>query len=481
MRTEFSCGSVNAAKLSEWCKGELRGDVGAEIEILAICTDSREADATTAFCALRGERVDGHDYIEAALANGCRCVICERSCEAIEKVGAAAIVVGDSELSLAYLGNAYRRGLSCSSVAVTGSVGKTTTKDMIASVLSIRHKTFKTAGNHNSVIGMPLSVTEIPRDTTWTVLEMGMSGFGEIERLSEVAEPDVAVITNIGTAHMEMLGSRENICRAKLEILCGLRTGGILLLNGDEPLLANIGGKSYRTIYVSTERENAAFFAKNIRVGNNQTLFDLVWAGGEEKDLAVRVMGKHNVYAALFAFAIGVMSGMKPEEIRQGLLAFAPEGLRQKVTSCGDWSFLEDCYNASPESMTAALDVLHDYCQRTGRTGVAVLGGMMELGAQSGMLHRKVGAYLAGLGLRRLVVLGEKGAQIALGAQQRGMDISRIILLSGDDPQETALELRQVLTPADAVLFKASRSVGEERIIEALKNLTQTHSENVEI
>lgn len=481
MKTVFSCGSVHAAELSAWCGGALRGGIGAEIEIKGICTDSREADASVAFCALRGERVDGHDYIEAALANGCRCVICERSCEALEQAGAAAIVVGDVELSLAYLGSAYKRELSCSTVAVTGSVGKTTTKDMIASVLSVRHKTFKTAGNHNSVIGLPLSVTEIPQDTAWAVLEMGMSGFGEIERLSEMAQPDVAVITNIGTAHMEMLGSRENICRAKLEVLCGLRTGGLLLLNGDEPLLSKVGGKSYRTVYVSTERENAAFFAKNIRVGNNQTTFDLVWAGGEEKNLSIRVMGKHNVYAAMFAFAIGVMSGMKPEEIKQGLLAFTPEGLRQKVTSCGDWTFLEDCYNASPESMTAALDVLHDYCHQTGRTGVAVLGGMMELGVESAMLHRRVGAYLSELGLRRLVAIGEKGAQIALGAQQRGMDASRIVLLSGEDPQESARELRQLLTPADAVLFKASRAVGAERIIEALKDLTQTHSENVEI
>ena len=481
MKTQFSMGAVSAATFAEMCGGNLWDGRGADLRVRGICTDSGETDKHTVFCALRGERVNGHDYIEHAIANGCRYILCEKSCDAIEEAGVAAVVVKDTEMALSRFANACRHALTCQTVAVTGSVGKTTTKDLIASVLSVRHKTFRTPGNLNSLIGMPLAVTEISADTAWAVLEIGMSSFGEIERLSVAAEPDIAVITNIGTSHMESLGSRENICRAKLEVLCGLRTGGTLLLNGDEPLLRNIGGKSYRTVYISTACENADFFAKNIRVENSLTLFDLVWAGGEEQDLRVRVMGKHNVYAALFAFAIGIMSGMRPDEIRQGLLAFEPEGLRQHLTVCGDWDLIEDCYNASPESMDASLEVLHDYCRRTGRRSVAVLGDMLELGTQSAAMHRRVGAHLAYLQIDRLVTVGKGGAQIALGARQMGMRLDNMIRYSStDDIQAIAKGLYELLEPGDVVLFKASRAIGEERIISALMGMRENESEKSE-
>jgi UDP-N-acetylmuramoyl-tripeptide--D-alanyl-D-alanine ligase len=315
-------------------------------------------------------------------------------------------------------------------------------------------------------------MTEIPADTAWAVLEMGMSDFGEIERLSVVAEPDIAVITNIGTAHMEQLGSRENICRAKLEVLCGLKTGGTLLLNGDEPLLRNVGGKSYRTVYVSTKRENAQFFAKNIRVEKDRTLFDVVWNGRQEQALCVRVMGRHNVYAALFAFAIGTMSGMTPDEIRAGLLLYEPSGYRQNLTHCGGVTFLEDCYNASPESMMASLEVLRQYCTQTGRRSVAILGDMLELGAESCAMHRRVGEKLAAMGIDLLITLGDRGRQIAEGARRAGM--TSILSMENPAPDQRALAASRImerLCPHDVVLFKASRGVGEEHLIAALKNL----------
>ncbi len=470
MKTEFNMGTISAATFAEMCGGSLWNDRGKELRVGGICTDSRESDKNTVFCALRGEKVNGHDYIANAIAAGCRCVLCEKSCEAIEEAGISAVVVKDTEMALARFANACRHALSCRTVAVTGSVGKTTAKELIASVLSVRHKTFRTPGNHNSLIGMPLAMTEIPADTAWAVLEMGMSEFGEIERLSVAAEPDIAVITNIGTAHMEQLGSRENICRAKLEVLCGLRTGGILLLNGDEPLLRNIGGKSYRTVYVSAERENAQFFAKNIRVESDQTLFDIVWDGQVAQDLCIRVMGKHNVYAALFAFAVGIMSGMTPEEIREGLLIYEPSGYRQHLTHSRGITFLEDCYNASPESMDAALEVLHDYSRRSGKRSVAVLGDMLELGKQSGSLHRRVGAHLAYLEIDCLLTVGKNGNQIALGARQMGMSPDTIMRnLDADDTERIVSQLAEIVREGDVVLFKASRAIGLERVISALK------------
>ena len=478
MKIELGIGGIRVSTLAEMCGGDVRDGRGSDRIIKGICTDSREADGTTVFCALRGERVDGHDYIRNALDRGCPCVLCERSCEELEAAGAAAVVVSDSELALSRFANAYRQELSCHTVAVTGSVGKTTTKDLIASVLSVGHKTFSTPGNHNSVIGMPLSMAQISTDSEWSVLEMGMSGFGEIERLSVVAEPDYAVITNIGTAHMELLGSRENICRAKLEILCGLRDGGTLLLSADEPLLRGIGGKNYKTVYVSTECEKADYFAKNIRVENNLTYFDICWKDGEEKDLCIRPMGKHNVYAALFAFAIAHMEGLSRKEIRDGLLAYAPRGLRQHMAQVGDWTFFQDCYNASPESMIAALDILSEYTKQSGRRSVAVLGDMLELGRQSGALHRKVGAYAAEKGIDLLVCIGAMGNQIAVGARQSGMKESSILRMADADAiNEIRQMLLDVLKKGDVVLFKASRGLRAERIISALSEHAEGKSE----
>lgn len=474
MKIHFSINQISFGTLARMCGGELHQGALGEVAVQYICTDSREADAQTAFVALRGERVDGHDYIATALANGCRCVICERRNEALEKSSATAIVVNDTELALSKLANNYRSYLQCKTVAVTGSVGKTTTKDLIASVLSVGTSVAKTAGNHNSLVGMPMSMVSIPTGSDWAVLEMGMSDFGEIERLSIAAEPDIAVITNIGSSHMEMLGSRENICRAKLEILSGLKQNGILILSGDEPLLKNVRGKSYQTLYVSLFCENADFFAKNIRVETDRTVFDVVHKGRTVEGLEIRILGKHNVYAALYAFAVATVAGLNEAQIREGLLRYAPDGMRQHIYPMGKITVIEDCYNASPESMIAAVDVLEEYSRRTGKRSVAVLGDMLELGTDSPALHRSVGGYLADKRIDRLFTVGLGGEQIAVGARQRGMSRQSI----SQNPNaarlsDTARALAEELRDGDVVLFKASRSVGAEKIISELKTLIE--------
>lgn len=469
MKTYFSIGTFDTASLADMCNGRALLTAESARCVRAICTDSREADGETVFCAMRGERVDGHDYIEKAIENGCRVILCEHTAEWIEGYNVDAIVVENTERALSAIARVYRKALSCKTVAVTGSVGKTTTKDMIGAVLSCEHTAFQTKGNFNSVIGMPLSMLEIPRDAEYAVLEMGMSGFGEIERLSLTAEPDIAVITTIGTSHMEMLGTRENICRAKLEILCGLKKGGVLLLNGDEPLLSKVNGKSYKTFYVSTKCEKADFFAKNIRVMTDCTLFDLVYQGAVEKDLCVRVVGSHNVYSAMFAFAIGILSGMSVASIRQGLLHFAPEKMRQNIFSIGEITVMEDCYNASPESMQAAIDVLTSYTRLTGGRSVAVLGDMLELGEESSALHRQVGAHLAKCGVERLYTVGRKSRYISIGARQCGMQQSMISECGEASVEEIGTRLCEELRAGDVVLFKASRALAIERVIEYLK------------
>lgn len=460
---------ITAHALARMCRGVLMNEEHSDLNIYAICTDSREADVSTAFVALAGERVNGHDYIPAAVAAGCRCVITETAPENGGDI--AVILVKDSEMALSYMASAQLCNREYPVVAVTGSVGKTTTKDMIAAVMREGKRTYVSGGNHNSIIGMPLSAMEIPADCECAVLEMGMSDFGEIERMSLVAEPDIAVITNIGTSHMETLGDRQGIFRAKLEILCGLKKGGYLILNGDDPMLEGIGGKSYQTVYVSLKHPNADFFAQNIRVELGGTYFDVVHKGRTYPDFYIPVSGRHNVWAALYAFAVATLQGLLPEQIKKGLAQFRGADMRQQIEYFGDMTILEDCYNASPESMKAAIDVLCECSPKDGRR-IAVLGDMLELGKESIRLHRGVGEYLNRCGVDLLVAVGNEGIEIALGAVAKGYSPAKVLLfIDREDIEGIVKSLASHIKAGDTVLFKASRGVRLERVVFALKEL----------
>lgn len=460
---------ITAHTLARMCRGVLMNENNSNVTIYSICTDSREVDENTAFVALAGERVNGHDYIPAAAAAGCRCVIAENAPENCE--GIAVVLVKDSEMALSYMASTQLCNRKYPVVAVTGSVGKTTTKDMIAAVMREGKKTYVSGGNHNSVIGMPLSAMEIPEDAECAVLEMGMSNFGEIERMSLVAEPDIAVITNIGTSHMEALGDRNGICRAKLEILCGLKKGGYLILNGDQPILSGIGGRSYHTLYVSLKRQDADFFAQNIRVELGGTYFDVVYKGNTYSDFYIPVSGRHNVFAALYAFAVATLQGLSPQQIKNGLCRFHPAGMRQQVERFGGMTILEDCYNASPESMRAAIDVLCECAPKDGRR-VAVLGDMLELGKESISFHRDIGGYLQRCGVDLLVAVGNDGVEIAQGAVAEGFSPANVLLfIDRDDIDGIVKGLRSRIKAGDTILFKASRGVKLERVINSLKEL----------
>ena len=460
---------ITAHTLARMCRGVLMNENNSNVTIYSICTDSREVDENTAFVALAGERVNGHDYIPAAASAGCRCVIAENAPENCENI--AVILVKDSEMALSYMASAQLCNRKYPVVAVTGSVGKTTTKDMIAAVMREGKKTYVSGGNHNSVIGMPLSAMEIPEDAECAVLEMGMSNFGEIERMSLVAEPDIAVITNIGTSHMEALGDRNGICRAKLEILCGLKKGGYLILNGDQPILSGIGGRSYHTLYVSLKRQDADFFAQNIRVELGGTHFDVVYKGNTYSDFYIPVSGRHNVFAALYAFAVATLQGLSPQQIKNGLCRFHPANMRQQVERFGGMTILEDCYNASPESMRAAIDVLCECAPKDGRR-VAVLGDMLELGKESISFHRGVGGYLKRRGVDLLIAVGNDGVEIAQGAVADGFSPANVLLfIDRDDIDGIVKGLRSRIKAGDTILFKASRGVKLERVINSLKEL----------
>ena len=464
---------MTMTELAQICGGMLccvGGDGNKDTPFRSVCTDSREAAAGTLFVALGGERVDGHDYIAAAVSSGNECVLCER----IPEIGDrkyVAVVVDDSLKAVGELAKAYDRRMNHRKVAITGSVGKTTTKEFVAAVLAEGFRVHKTEGNYNSTLGMPLSLLSLQNDTEVSVLEMGMSAFGEIEYMSRIAEPDIAIVTNIGSSHMEHLGSRENICHAKMEIVRGLKPGGTLLLNGDEPMLRAYLTPGVQPVFVGIDAP-ADFQAVNIREGIGRTVFDISYRGRSVEGLVIPTMGRHHIYAALFAFAVGIRMGLDEQTIINGLNRYRPVGMRQNIYEIGGITVIEDCYNASPESMRAAINVLQTLSsqKKAGRMA-AVLGNMYELGKDSERFHEEVGLYFAKKGGELLYTFGQNAEQIALGATLGGM-LPEHIYRNGDtkSPEISGEMLLHSLRAGDTLLVKASRGAAAERILEYVKN-----------
>lgn len=443
------------ASVALWCEGELYDfteDMGCSFEY--VCTDSREADENTMFVATRGERVDGHDYIIKAIENGCRCILCEYVPANISGMKAAYAVVENSIDAFAKCAKGYRSGKYMPVVAITGSVGKTTTKEMCAAILKRKFNTYFTEGNFNSVIGMPMSLMAAGEECEVAVFEMGMSGFGEIRSMTNAANPTIAMVTNIGSSHLEYLRTRENIARAKMEIGEGIIDGGFLLLNGDEPLLEDHYCDRYDTVYI---RRGLDF--SNVRIEKDGTHFDLLFAGNDLFDLRIPLMGAHFAYNAAFAAYASLLLGVSENDVREGLASVAPGKMRMDIYEKNGVTVLADCYNAAPESMRAAIDVISAIDVKGRR--IAVLGDMKELGENCEYMHRSVGYYLAQKKVDVLLTVGGLSAVLAVGATER----SCIEAFAFDNNDDAANKLREILSEGDAVLFKASRSMAFEDII----------------
>lgn len=440
--------------------------VGADSEVRTITTDSRSVEPGAMFIAIRGERFDGHDYIQQAYEAGAACVLAETIPDGVIPLGAGGITVKDTIRALGDIARYRKECVAPYTVAVTGSTGKTTTKEFIYSVLAACAPTHKTEGNFNNEIGVPLTMLKVENGAKYMVLEMGMSGPGEIEYLSRLARPNMAVITNVGDSHIERLGSREAIRDAKLEVRTGLTPGGKLILNGDEPLLSGIRGG----VYVSRKDEGADYYVSNITDHGMCTTFDITHAGVCVKDLSIPVLGDHNVFDAALAYAVGCELGLSEEDIRRGLGSFKNTGMRQNIYRADDVTIIEDCYNAAPLSMSASLSVLAMIARREQGRSIAVLGDMRELGDFSRSLHEDVGGSVAELGIDLLYTFGDDAAFIALGAKKAGMSEEAIVVMRDlEAPEALAAALREKIKGGDAVLFKASRAVRLERVIEALK------------
>lgn len=423
-----------------------------------VVTDSRAIRPGCLFVALRGERFDGNDFVIAAFEQGASAALCSRlpACPA-----GPIMLVADPNGAFLDLARAWRSGFSIPVVGVTGSVGKTTTKQMITQVLSQRFLTASTQGNFNNEVGLPVTVLALREEHQAAVFEMGMNHFREISRLTRCAQPTVAVITNIGTAHMEQLGSREGILQAKLEIVEGLQPDGVLLVNGDEPLLwEKRGTLPCKVLTFGLANTACDFFADQIEeLPDGSTAFHMRGTGCDSA--AIPTAGRHNVANALCAAAVGHLLGLAGEEIAAGLAEFENAPMRQSIRKYGTITVIADCYNANPDSMQAALAVLRS---RNGRR-IAVLGDMLELGADSGKLHWQVGlqtAYSADI----LYCCGIFAGDYTQGALEGGMAADQVRGFS--DLEALCAALRPVLLPGDQLLLKGSRGARMERALTLL-------------
>ncbi|MBQ9922748.1 MAG: UDP-N-acetylmuramoyl-tripeptide--D-alanyl-D-alanine ligase [Clostridia bacterium] len=449
--------------LNEICSalgGELFGN--GEKEINRVSFDSRNCSGGTLFAALKGEVRDGHDFVPSLEGSGAA-ALCSRKTDC----NVDCVMVADVGKALCDLARWFKQEKTSirKTVAVTGSVGKTTTKDMTACVLSKCAPTHKTQGNYNNNIGVPMTLFGIQDGDEILVCEMGMNNFGEISLLTDIAHPDIALITNIGTSHIENLGSRENICKAKMEIIQGMKPGSTLILNGDEPLLRNEAAQyadRYKLVFAGLSPEND-IYADNVICGD-VCEFDIHYENASYHTV-LSVPGEHNVYNAVMAFGAGIECGMKPKEIVDALFEFVPHGMRQSITLQRGVKIFADCYNASRESMCAALKVLCSDANASLRK-IAVLGEMRELGEKSAELHYSVGECVAMCRPDILFTLGDVAAKIEIGATENGFPKEKCINCATSE--ELTEKLANTIRSGDIVLFKASRLIKLEEIIRKL-------------
>ncbi len=433
-----------------------------ETAVSGVSTDSRKINTGCLFIPLIGERFNGHDYIGKALEEGAAAVLTAQEVSAAED--RCVIKVGDTSRALRDLAAFYRKKFSIPFVGITGSVGKTSTKDMIACVVGSRLKVLKTEGNLNNEIGVPLTIFNLDRNHEAAVLEMGMSGAGEISRLTAIIRPDVAVITNIGMSHIEKLGSRQNILKAKLEILEALNPGGLVVLNGDDALLAGMKDLlKFRTVFYGMD-EGVDYRACNINShGESGTFFDLA-AGGREYNIHIPVPGVHNVHNALAAAAVGCELGIPMEDVVKGITDFSPSKMRMDIILFNGMKIINDAYNASPNSMEAGISVLCEIGLKSRK--IAVLGDMLELGEWAEEAHFNVGKYASAAGTDEIIAVGDNARFIAEGALFAGHPQGKVKYFQ--ENAEALTHLQKDLKPGDVVLVKGSRGMKMEEIVKAL-------------
>ncbi|MBW4080081.1 UDP-N-acetylmuramoyl-tripeptide--D-alanyl-D-alanine ligase [Paenibacillus sp. S150] len=458
--------------IAAMCGGELSSAYDTDKRIAGVVTDSRKITPACLFVPLIGEHFDGHDYSAASLAAGAGATLWQRDKGAAPENGAV-ILVEDTLAALQKLSSAYLSQIAPQVVAVTGSNGKTTTKDMITAVLEGQYKVHKTQGNFNNHIGLPLTILSMGGDIQIAVLEMGMSSRGEIALLASLAPPDVAVITNVGESHLLQLGSRKEIARAKLEIAGGLKPGGLLVYNGDEPLLSEaiaepafLAPEGMKTFRFGLSSGNDDYPTGMMTHNGGMTFTSHLHA---ERAFTLPLPGRHNVVNALAALAVARHYGVSEDSIEAGLSKLKLTGMRIEVLQAASGlTMLNDAYNASPTSMRAAIDVLQS--MKCSGKRIAVLGDMLELGPDEALFHQEIGGYLDPEQTDLVFTFGPLSMHTAKKAEER-FGPGRVFAFM--DKKELAADLIGQTGPKDVVLFKASRGMRLEEVLHSLNDHSQ--------
>ena len=430
-----------------------------------VVTDTRKIVPGVLFIALKGERFNGEDFATEAVQKGAKGVVVSKDCPqakyaAIEN--ADVFCVPDTLKAYQQLAHAWRAQFDLPVVAITGSNGKTTTKDLTAAVLSARGPVLKTQANFNNEIGLPLTLLGLHKEHTAAVVEIGMRGFHQIEAMAPIAAPQIGIVTNVGETHMELLGSLENIAKAKSELVQAIPAGGTVILNADNKYVAGMRAQAQPEVKVMTFglEQSADVQGSHIRTVGQQTTFAVSYAG-ETHDYTIAMVGRHNVYNALAAIACGFALGLTPAEVQKGLGQLEATKMRFELQDVKDWHVVNDAYNASPMSMTAAIETLSELVP--GRK-IAVMGDMLELGSVSEQAHYHVGEELAAHHFAAVVTRGEMAKFIAKGAQDGGIGQ----VYSCDSHAAAAERLHALLQSGDTLLFKGSRGMQMEKIIDLL-------------
>ena len=442
------------------CGGTYYGDeVLLAKEVSGVAIDSRKIEQGFLFIPIKGARVDGHDFIPQVMEKGALCTLSEHP---LTEAAHPYIVVASCEQALKDLAEHYRISLGIKVVGITGSVGKTSTKEMIASVLSQKYNVLKTEGNFNNEIGLPLTIFNIREEHEIAILEMGISDFGEMHRLAKMARPDICVITNIGLCHLENLGDRDGILKAKSEIFDFIKEDASIVLNGDDDKLStvkNVNGIAPAFFGLSKELDA---YATDITPRSLQGILCTLHLD-ENIDVLIPIPGEHMVYNALAGALIGKKLGLTSKEIKAGIEALVPVSGRNNLIATDSLLIIDDCYNANPISTRASLDVLASATTRK----VAILGDMFELGEKEKELHKEVGAHAAEKNIDVLVAIGTLSKNTADGAKDRNSDM---LVLHYDTKADFLKVAKDILQTNDTVLVKASHGMEFPEIVEKLKS-----------
>ncbi|NLG86607.1 MAG: UDP-N-acetylmuramoyl-tripeptide--D-alanyl-D-alanine ligase [Firmicutes bacterium] len=438
----------------------------ASTTVTGVSTDSRQLKPGYLFVALPGERVDGHVFVSPSLKGPAAAAVVSQDKAYICPPGKAIVRVASTGQALLQLAAWYRSKWPVRTVAVTGSTGKTTAKDLTAQVLSCSYRTLKSPGNLNTEVGLPLTLFNLAPEHQVAVVELAMRGPGQIAALTQVARPEVGVITNVGVAHIELLGSQENIARAKGELLENLPSDGLAVLNGDDPLVRNQAVRSRSPVMFFGLGPNVDFKATNIKAMGTKGLSFIVVGPSGREEIQLPLVGRFNVLNSLAAIAVGHYFGLTLPEMAAALSKVQPVAMRLNLIERSDGTLIiDDVYNANPVSMRGALETLADLAQ--GRRTVAVVGDMLELGEWGPEAHRQVGEQAAALGVDCLIIGGSLAQQVAQGATDAGMDPSSIFTCC--DAAQVAVVAQGQVQPGDVVLVKASRGMQFEQVVTVLK------------